>query len=208
MPVITAADDLIAIPGIAAKDTGFACDSRFSHGRGLAQLAAASYEDRRRFDAFPAQAGGPPVCLRARVDDCGRRFGPRGRFFEAVVVDASGGVFGSGRITCRWFNMPYIGNFLASGHEVILYGKPKDVKGRIVIDHPEFEIVRDDDGPSIISSVSFPFYRNVSGISQRRLRELIHQTLAACDKESVRLAYDVDPFVSRYDSFHAAHFPE
>jgi ATP-dependent DNA helicase RecG len=208
MSVISAADELTALPGIPAKDSGPLVAAGLHTVADLLEWLPRRYEDRRRFDAFPAQAGGPPVCLRARVEDCGKRFGPRGRFFEAVVVDASGGVFGSSRITCRWFNMPYIGNFLAAGHEVILYGKPKDAKGRMVIDHPEFEIVRDDDGPSIHLERIVPIYRNISGIPQRRLRELIHQTLGACDQESVCAPYDVDPAVRRYDSFRAVHFPD
>jgi ATP-dependent DNA helicase RecG len=208
MSVISAADELTAVPGIPAKESGPLVAAGLHTVADLLEWLPRRYEDRRRFDAFPAQAGGPPVCLRARVEDCGKRFGPRGRFFEAVVVDASGGVFGSSRITCRWFNMPYIGNFLAAGHEVILYGKPKDAKGRMVIDHPEFEIVRDDDGPSIHLERIVPIYRNITGIPQRRLRELIHQTLGACDRESVCAPYDVDPAVRRYDSFRAVHFPD
>jgi len=207
MSVISAADELHAVPGIPAREVGPLVAAGLVTVADLLNWLPRRYEDRRRFDAFPAQAGGPPVCLRARVLDCGKRFGPHIRFFEAVVADASGGVFGSNRITCRWFNMPYIGNFLAAGHEVILYGKPKESKGRIVIDHPEFEIVRDDGGPSIHLERIVPIYRNVSGIPQRRLRELIHHVLEDCDGKSLRAEYDVQPEVVRYDSFRVVHFP-
>ncbi len=208
MSVISAADQLTCLPGISAKESGPLITAGIRTVADLLDWLPRRYEDRRRFDAFPAQAGGAPVCLRARVEDCGKHFGPHGRFFEAIVVDASGGIFGSGRVTCRWFNIAYIGNFLAAGHEVILYGKPKDVKGRLVMDHPEFEIVRADDGPSIHLERIVPIYRNVSGLSQRRLRELIHQVLAECDPESVRAPYDVASSPSRYDSFRAVHFPD
>ncbi len=44
------------------------------------------YEDRRRFDAFPVQAGGEPVCLRGLVVDSARkRFGGRRQFYEIVI---------------------------------------------------------------------------------------------------------------------------
>jgi len=57
------------------------------------------------------------------------------------VVQATNAIeFGENSITCRWFNSPYISKMLAVGMEVILYGKPKDVSGKLVIDHPEFEV--------------------------------------------------------------------
>ena len=107
--------------------------------------------------------------------------------YEAVVMDGSGGVFGSGKITCRWFNMPYIHKLVASGHEVIVYGKVKESNGRLIIDHPEFEIIRECEaaGESIHLERIVPIYRNVSGFSQRRLREIMHLLLLRCDPESL-----------------------
>ncbi|WP_205761030.1 ATP-dependent DNA helicase RecG [Luteolibacter luteus] len=167
------------------------------------------YEDRRRFDAFPAQAGGPAVCLRGTVvDSMKRRFGPRKQFYEAVVMDGTGGVFGSGKVTCRWFNMPFIHKMVATGHEVVLYGKPKDSGGKLVIDHPEFEIVKDEGGPSIHLERIVPIYRNVSGIAQRRLREIIYTALKKIDPAAIEPAYDVDPTYPRIDAFREVHFPE
>ncbi|MDB4618468.1 hypothetical protein OAG53_02205, partial [Akkermansiaceae bacterium] len=60
---------------------------------GLLDWLPKRYEDRRRFDAFPASAGGPAVCLRGVVIDTQRRgFGGR-RFYEAVIEDHAGGGF-------------------------------------------------------------------------------------------------------------------
>ena len=167
------------------------------------------YEDRRRFDAFPMQAGGPAVCLRGTVvDSMNRRFGARKQFYEAVVMDGRGGVFGSGKVTCRWFNMPFIHKMLATGQEVVLYGKPKDSGGRLVIDHPEFEVVKDEGGPSIHLERIVPIYRNVSGIAQRRLREIIHTLVKRLDPAAIAFAYDVDPSYPRVESFREVHFPK
>ncbi|WP_052573560.1 ATP-dependent DNA helicase RecG [Haloferula sp. BvORR071] len=167
------------------------------------------YEDRRRFDAFPAQAGGPAVCLRGTVvDSMKRAFGPRRQFYEAVVMDGTGGVFGSSKVTCRWFNMPFIHKMVASGQEVILYGKPKDLNGKLVIDHPEFEVIREDGGPSIHLERIVPIYRNVSGIAQRRLREIQHILLERIDPAALVPAFDVDPTYPRAEAFREVHFPE
>ena len=96
----------------------------FSNALDLLAWLPKRYEDRRRFDAFPAQAGGPPVCLRGTVIDTQRkRFGGKG-FYEAIIEDIGGGGFS--RMTCRWFNMPFMHKMIAAGHEVVLYGKPKE----------------------------------------------------------------------------------
>ncbi len=170
------------------------------------------YEDRRRFDAFPAQAGGAPVCLRgAVVDSSRRRFGRGKQFFEAVVMDGSGGVFGSGKVTCRWFNMPFMHKVMATGQEVVIFGKPKEQQGRLVMDHPEFEVLRDDDpGESIHLERIVPIYRNVHGIAQRRLREIIHGLLGDFDPVGVDAGFpvDVDPTYPRHEALREAHFPE
>ena len=167
------------------------------------------YEDRRRFDAFPAQPGGPAVCLRGTVIDASKRhFGGKRGFYEIVVEDQNGGVFGSSKVSCRWFNMPFIHRMVLAGHEIILHGKPKDSNGKLVIDHPEFEIVRDEGGPSIHLERIVPVYRNISGIAQRRLREIQHRLLLEIDAPSFAAPFDVDPSYPRHEALEEVHFPE
>lgn len=167
------------------------------------------HEDRRRFDAFPVQPSATAVCLRGTVVDASlRHFGPGRKFYEAVVMDGSGGLFGSGKVTCRWFNMPFIQKLIACGHQVIVYGKVKESAGRLVIDHPEFEILREDEGPSIHLESIVPVYRNIAGISQRRLREIVNLMLRQVDPESLGWCHDVAPGRSRALDFQRVHFPE
>jgi ATP-dependent DNA helicase RecG len=175
---------------------------------GLLDWLPRRYEDRRRFDAFPAAPGGPAVCVRGTVIDTRNRFGPRARFYEAVVADTRGAGLGPATITCRWFNMPFLKSVIATGHEVILHGKPKDFQGRIYIDHPDFEVIREDGGPSIHLERIVPVYRNVSGIAQRRLREIQHRLLEEIDPASLASAYEVDPTYPRAEAFREVHFPE
>ncbi|MGJ8676164.1 MAG: ATP-dependent DNA helicase RecG [Akkermansiaceae bacterium] len=175
------------------------------------------YEDRRSFDAFPLQAGGGACCLRGLVVDARTRgLGSRMSYFEAVIEDSRGaGVFDANQVTCRWFNMPWMKNALAAGHEVILYGKPKEVSkgareylGRILMDHPDFEIIGDSKGSSIHLERIAPIYKNVSGVPQRRLREHIYQLLEVLDPDSVAPVYDVDVSYPRYEALKEIHFPE
>jgi len=207
--MISAFHELSSLPLLPGKEVeALAAGGLYTPADVLAWLPK-RHEDRRRFDAFPVQASGAPVCLRGTVEDAAlRHFGPGRRFYEAIVVDGSGGLFGSGKVTCRWFNMPFIHKMVASGHEVILYGKVKEAGGRLVIDHPEFEILREDDGPSIHLERIVPIYRNVSGIAQRRLREIVHLMLHQVDPDSLAWAYDVDPESPRAEALWHAHFPE
>lgn len=166
------------------------------------------HEDRRQFDAFPIHPTVQPVCLRGTVIDArAMRFSGSYASYEAVILNGSGGVFGSNKITCRWFNMPFLAKMLAAGHEVIIYGKVKDYKGKLVIDHPEFEIIRDEGAESIHVDRIVPIYKNISGIAQRRLRDVMHTLLHRIQPQSLGFPYDVAPGRQRFDDILQAHFP-
>jgi len=126
-------------------------------------------------------------------------------------MDGAGGVFGSGKITCRWFNMPFIHKLVAAGQEVVVYGKVKDSNGRLVVDHPEFEVLREDDGGeqgSIHLERIVPVYRNIAGLAQRRLREITHLLLRQCEPATLAAPYEIGGGVPRAEALWHAHFPE
>jgi ATP-dependent DNA helicase RecG len=209
--MIRATDEIAATGLLAPKEVQALAAAGFQTVADVLGHLPKRHEDRRRFDSFPNLPTPTPICLRGTVVDTSRRrFGSGGGMFEAVVMDGSGGVFGSGKITCRWFNISFIHKLMACGHEIVVHGKVKEFNGRLVIDHPEFEILRDDEdgAESIHLERIVPVYRNVSGIAQRRLREIIHLLLARCDSESLVAAYDVDPATPRATAMRAAHFPD
>lgn len=207
--MIPADSDLASLPILAAKELKALAAVGLTSVMALLNHFPKRYEDRRRFDVFPNQVSGQPVCLRGTVVDFSlKHFGPGRHCCEAVVMDGSGGIFGSGKITCRWFNMPVIQKLLAAGQEVCLFGKVKEVNGRLVIDHPEFEILREDDQASLHLERIVPIYRNLSGVAQRRLREIIHVLLQQTDPTTLASRLDVDPGSSRAQAFVAVHFPE
>ncbi len=203
-PTSTATAELASLPYLANKEiAAFAVAGLRTPGE-LLRHVPKRYEDRRRFDAFPNQASAQPVCLRGTVIDAGPRFFGRGmRCYQAVVLDGSGGVFGSGKITCRWFNMPFMSKVIATGQEVCLFGKVKDSNGCLVIDHPEIEVLGDDDESSIHLERIVPIYRNLTGFNQRRLRQIIHKTLAG-----FIIAQGPAQAGPALQYFHDVHFPE
>ena len=186
-----ARENLASLPLLPAKEVMALAAAGFATPLSLLDHLPKRYEDRRRFDAFPRDATLAAVCLRGTVVDASlKHFGPGRRFYEAVVMDGSGGIFGSGKITCRWFNMPFIQKLVAAGHEVSVYGKVKETNGRLIMDHPEFEILKEDEGESIHIERIVPIYRNVSGIAQRRLREIVHLMLHQIDPETLGVNYE------------------
>ncbi|MGD9419485.1 MAG: ATP-dependent DNA helicase RecG [Verrucomicrobiota bacterium JB025] len=207
--MFSAREPLAELSLLAAKEVAALGAAGYETAAEVLDHLPKRYEDRRRFDLFPNQAGATPVCLRGSVVDATRRGFGRRSFYEAVVMDGSGGVFGSGKITCRWFNMPFIHKWVATGHDVVVYGKVKEQQGRLIIDHPEFEVLDEGrEGESIHLERIVPIYRNVSGIPQRRLREIMFLFLKQCDPETLAAPFEVDGGGPRAEAMREAHFPE
>jgi ATP-dependent DNA helicase RecG len=209
--VISARADLAELPVLPAKEVAALAAAGLRTAADVLDHLPKRHEDRRSFDHFPNQATSSAVCLRGMVIDTSKRHFGRGKgFYEAVVMNGEGGVFGSGKITCRWFNMSFIHKLVAAGQEVVVYGKVKDSNGRLIIDHPEFEILREDDedGGSLHVERIVPIYRNIAGIAQRRLREIIHLLLCQCDPATLAAVSEVDCASSRADALRSVHFPD
>ncbi|MDP0490348.1 MAG: ATP-dependent DNA helicase RecG [Verrucomicrobiota bacterium JB023] len=166
------------------------------------------YEDRRQFDSFPAQAGGDALCLRGKViDSMRKRLGGGRGFYEVVLEEQGGNFFGGGTVACRWFNLPFVHRMVAVGHEVVIYGRVKEVGGRLVIDHPEFEVVEAGVGSIHLDRI-VPIYRGLSGLPQRRLRELIWDACQEVEPDSLQATYEVDASYPRLEAYREIHFPE
>ena len=76
----------------------------------------------------------------------------------------------SGRVVCRWFNQHYLQRMLAAGQELIVFGRPKQYRNRIYLDHPEFEIVEEEGEENIHMGRITPIYPLTEGVRQRALR--------------------------------------
>ena len=206
--MITGQTELSSLSELTGKEAQALLAAGIGTVAGLLDHFPKRYEDRRQFDRFPNQPTAKPVCLTGGVVDSGTKGFGRTRFYEAVIMDGGGGVFGSGKITCRWFNMPYMSKVIATGQQVIAYGKVKEQSGRLIIDHPEIEVIREDDEETETIHLNriVPIYRNVSGINQRRLREIIHGLLHAAEPGSLTFPYPVSDKPRAADLLET-HFP-
>ena len=140
------------------------------------------YENREQFNEFPYEPTESPICFKGEVIDSSKKFFGRRRFFEALIIDSEGA--GLNQITLRWFNMVFIHKMIIVGHKIIVYGKVKKSGKRLIIDHPEFEIVDADNANSGIHLDRItPIYPLSSGISQRPLREVLFDIIENLEKD-------------------------
>ena len=134
------------------------------------------YEDRSLFASFPTGTSVEPVSLRGTVQRmCARYFGGR-KIVEVLLGDPAQNAL-SGRVTCRWFNQHYVQRMLAVGQELIVYGRPKEYRNRIFIDHPEFEIIEEESEENIHIGRITPIYPLIEGVRQRALRSIMYRAV-------------------------------
>ena len=168
------------------------------------------YEDRRQFEGFPNAAGDRPVCVCGIVvATAARRLGGKRQMFEATLQEPERHALSS-LLTIRWFNAWYVQKIFAHGQRVVVYGKPKAQGTKIVIDHPEFEIIENDGDEDALIHLQriTPVYATTEGLSQRALRSLIYRVLQAADldAEPTPLPDGLDP-LPRGAALRAIHFP-
>jgi ATP-dependent DNA helicase RecG len=159
------------------------------------------HEDRSEFESFPHTAMDRPVCVRGRITKVTSRYFGGRKIVEAILEDGSRSALG-GRIVCRWFNQYYVQRMLADGLELIVFGRPKESRNRIFIDHPEFEIVEDEEERIHIGRLT-PVYPLTEGVRQRALRSLIFRAVEAT--RSLEVPVEARP---ELEAFRQVHFPD
>jgi ATP-dependent DNA helicase RecG len=128
------------------------------------------HEDRTRDDAVSFQVSELPVCHQVLVTKTGNKFfGGRGGMFEAQVEPSGGASMGQ-LLTLRWWSMPFMSRVIAEGQRLIVYGKIKEFKGRLSMDHPEYEVLDEEGTTTIHSGRITPVYRLKAGVTQKTLR--------------------------------------
>ena len=168
------------------------------------------YENRDHFNQFPDLPTDSASCYKGIVVKCTRRFFGRRRFFEATIIDPESS--SHSRITLRWFNMPFIHKIILEDQEVIFYGKVKKSGSRLIIDHPEFEIISSEnfDSSHIHLARITPIYPLPSGISQRPLWAAIFnllQNIPDNELQEILPKNEEDP-ISRPNAIRQIHFPD
>ena len=167
------------------------------------------HEDRHEFPEFPREESDIPVCLCGEVIKTSlRRFGGWKKIFEATLHEPKPNVL-SEPLVCRWFNLHYVQKMIATGQRLVVFGKPRLRGKRICMDHPEFEVIENDEEISIHFRRITPIYPATEGLSQRALRSITYRLLKELSGDSLEtLAPDNLVHGERREAIRAIHFPE
>jgi RecG-like helicase/REP element-mobilizing transposase RayT len=167
------------------------------------------HEDRHEFPEFPREESDIPICLCGEVVKTSlRRFGGWKKIFEATLQEGKPNVL-SEPLVCRWFNLHYVQKMIATGQRLVVFGKPRLRGKRICMDHPEFEVIENDEEISIHFRRITPIYPATEGISQRVLRSIIHRLLNEISDQALETLVPGDvAHGERRDAIRAIHFPE
>jgi len=167
------------------------------------------HEDRTEFPHFPREESDVPICLCGEVIKTSlRRFGGWKKIFEATLQEPQPNAL-SEPLVCRWFNLHYVQKMIMTGQRIVVFGKPRLRGKRICMDHPEFEVIENDEEISIHFRRITPIYPATEGLSQRVLRGIIYRVLNDVSGTAWEpIAPRSLVRARRSDAVRAIHFPE
>jgi ATP-dependent DNA helicase RecG len=167
------------------------------------------HEDRHQFPHFPREESDVPICLCGEVVKTSvRRFGGWKKIFEATLEESTPNAL-SEPLVCRWFNLHYVQKMIATGQRLVVFGKPRLRGKRICMDHPEFEVIENDEEISIHFRRITPIYPATEGLSQRVLRSIIYRLLNEISSAPPETLLPADLATGeRGDAIRTIHFPE
>jgi ATP-dependent DNA helicase RecG len=163
------------------------------------------YEDRRRLHPIARLTTREAVAVHGTVVAQGVKRWRRGTrsVFELILDD------GTGRLHCRWWNLPFMENYFHVGDDVFAYGKLVSLKPP-TMDHPETEVGEAGDETSIHLNRIAPIYALTEGLPQRWLRTLIWRTLAQFEAAIAEPwpTLTLPDLPTRANALRRLHFPE
>jgi ATP-dependent DNA helicase RecG len=167
------------------------------------------HEDRTEFPQFPREETDAPICLCGEVIKTSlRRFGGWKKIFEATLEESQPNAL-SEPLVCRWFNLHYVQKMIATGQRIVVFGRPRLRGKRICMDHPEFEVIENDEEISIHFRRITPIYPATEGLSQRVLRGIIYRVLHEFPDAGWQPVAPASLVRGeRSDAIRAIHFPE
>ncbi|MEY2488646.1 MAG: ATP-dependent helicase RecG [Verrucomicrobiota bacterium] len=166
------------------------------------------YEDRTTFAEFPHEESETPILLCGEVAKTRLvRFGGWKKIFEATLEESNSNAL-SQPLVLRWFNLHYVQKMIATGQRLVVFGKPRLRGKRLCMEHPEFEVIENDDDISVHFRRITPIYPATEGLPQRVFRSLIYRVLEnlALDSVPTLLPKNVN-FGTREHALHEIHFP-
>src|SRR5215212_6891684 len=167
------------------------------------------YEDRTHFAPFPREESDTPILVCGEVVKTRLvRFGGWKKIFEATLEESAATAL-SQPLVLRWFNLHYVQKMIATGQRLVVFGKPRLRGQRLCMEHPEFEVIENDEEFSIHFGRITPVYPATEGLSQRVFRSLIYHALESIEGgEMETLVPRNGAPGERRQALQQIHFPE
>ncbi len=167
------------------------------------------HEDRQEFAGFPREESDTPICICGEVTKTSlRRFGGWKKIFEATLQEADANAL-SQPLVLRWFNAHYIQKMIATGQRLVVFGKPRLRGQRMCMEHPEFEVIENDEEESIHFRRITPVYPATEGLPQRVFRGLVFHALENLPEDEVETLLPRNHGTgSRRRALQQIHFPD
>ncbi|MEI6342963.1 MAG: ATP-dependent DNA helicase RecG [Verrucomicrobiota bacterium] len=129
--------------------------------------------------------------------------------FEFVLDD------GTGRLHCRWWNLPMLERVFRPGDVVLVFGKPNSLRPR-QMDRPETERFEGEDDPTVHLRRIVPVHGATEGLTPRTMRTLVWNALEqfgpalepdGWDGSEPGAHPDGQPWPERRKALRDLHFP-
>jgi ATP-dependent DNA helicase RecG len=172
------------------------------------------YEDRRHFQRIAELQLNEASLVCGTIGACGLRRLRGGRSVFEIIMDD-----GSGRLHCRWWNLPFMEKYFKAGDEVAAFGKPSSLRPR-TFDHPETEVISRIETSVHLNRIA-PIYPLTEGLPQRWLRSLVWRALEQFESamaeprpefhlagQPISVRGNSIPAPSRAQAARLLHFPE
>jgi len=165
------------------------------------------YENRSNLMTITELSVDEPAAVSGVIAECGVKYWRQRRrsVFECIVEDSTG------RLHCRWWNMPFLKRIYQKGQRLFVHGKLKQIKPR-TMDHPETEFLTEEneEDASIHMNRIVPIYGLTEGLQQRWLRKFIFLLLQSHGTSLNEPHPDIHKLhrVSFHDAVRHLHAPD
>ncbi len=169
----------------------------------LVEYFPRTYEDRSNIVALDNIAVGEVNSFKARAER------PESLRVRNMTIVKARLTDGRGFIEGVWYNQPYIKNILTQHREYVFTGKINEKYGRIQIENPDFEPLKED---SLNTGRIVPVYTVPAKMSQKTIRGCVKDALEGIDGEAEEFLPDgiikERSLCSRRYAVNNIHFPE
>ncbi len=166
------------------------------------------YEDRSNFDQIPDEPLEQPVSIHGVVEKRSVQRWRRRLVVEATLRDASDEA--PSRLVCRWFNAYHVLRAVEQGSELVVYGTVRRKGKRLLMEHPEFELVEEDEEQELLHLGRIvPVHAATAGLPVKTLRGLLRKALDIADLKELEILLPQEQVqIPATDFFEMIHFPQ